>query len=204
MHIFIEEARINYRDIVYACGILKSGGVIAYPTDTTYGLGCNIFDKGALARIYRIKGQKPGKPMSFILAGVENISEYAHVSNMAFRIIKRIFPGPYTLILEATKKVPRILQTRQRTVGIRIPENTICSALVRELGNPIISTTAIPDSTDLYISVQDISAKYGNDIDLIIDSGMLANEVSTIISLVNNEIKILRKGKNFDNLRIKD
>jgi len=131
--------------------ILKKGGVIAYPTDTYYGIGCDIMNKKAIEKIYQLKQRNKIKPFSFICSGLKNISHYAKVSNYAYKTMKRLLPGPYTFILGGSKLVPKIMLTKRKTAGIRVPDNSICLALIEALGNPIISTSATkPDGTIIY------------------------------------------------------
>src|SRR5210317_1445627 len=131
--------------------ILKKGGVVIYPTDTYYGIGCDIMNKKAIERIYQIKQRNKSKPFSFICSGLKNISHYAKVSNYAYKTMKRLLPGPYTFVLEGSRQVPKMMLTLRKTAGIRVPDNRICINLVKELGNPIISTTAtMPDGTFFY------------------------------------------------------
>jgi tRNA threonylcarbamoyl adenosine modification protein (Sua5/YciO/YrdC/YwlC family) len=131
--------------------ILKKGGVVIYPTDTNYGIGCDIMNKKAIERIYQIKQRDKSKPFSFICSGLKNISDYAKVSNYAYKTMKRLLPGPYTFILEGSKLVPKIMLTKRKTAGIRVPNNSICIALVNELQNPIINTSAsMSDGTVLH------------------------------------------------------
>ncbi|MBU0985663.1 MAG: threonylcarbamoyl-AMP synthase, partial [Proteobacteria bacterium] len=128
--------------------ILEKGGIIAYPTDTYYGIGCDIMNKKAIEKIYQLKQRNKTKPFSFICSGLKNISDYAKVSNYAYKTMKRLLPGPYTFILEGSKLVPKIMLTKRKTAGIRVPNNLICLALVNGLGNPIITTSAThPDGT---------------------------------------------------------
>jgi tRNA threonylcarbamoyl adenosine modification protein (Sua5/YciO/YrdC/YwlC family) len=134
------------RLIVRVVDILKGGGLIAYPTDTYYGIGCDIMNKRAIEKIYQLKQRNKNQPFSFICADLKNISRYAKVSNYAYKTMRRLLPGPYTFILTGSKLVPKIMLTRRKTAGIRVPANNICHALVEELGNPIISTSAtLPD-----------------------------------------------------------
>ena len=118
--------------------VLEKGGVIGYPTDTVYGVGCDLFQQEAIRKIYRLKKMEGKKPLSFICADLKDISRYAYVSNYAYKMMKKLLPGPYTFILKATKLVPKIAMTKQNTVGIRIPDNKICLALVKELGLSLI------------------------------------------------------------------
>ena len=134
--------RLKGRHIQRAAEVLRQGGVIVYPTDTIYGLGCDITNKQAIERVQRIKGRDKKKPMSFVCADLTHISDYARVSNYAHRILKQCLPGAYTFVLPATRQTPRILQTKQKTVGLRIPDHPVPLALVRALGQPILSTSA--------------------------------------------------------------
>jgi tRNA threonylcarbamoyl adenosine modification protein (Sua5/YciO/YrdC/YwlC family) len=177
-----------------AVAILKEGGVIAYPTDTIYGFGCDMYNKKAIQRIYQIKKRDPQKPFSFICSDLKNISLYAQVTNQAYKIMKRCLPGPYTFILPGTKLVPKIMTTKRKTVGIRVPDNNICLALVRTLGNPIISTSVGFSGREPLSDPFLIEETFGSQIDLTIDGGLLANQPSTIISLINEEVEVIREG----------
>ncbi len=177
---------------------LRQGAVICYPTDTVYGIGCNIFNQKAVKRIYQIKQRALGKPFSFICADLKDVSTYAHVSNTGYRVMRKCLPGPYTFVLAATKLVPKIMMTKQKTVGIRVPEHRICMELVLGLGNPILTTSATPDDPDspLLIHAYEVEENYGKQVDLIIDSGPLAHSAaSTVVALEDDELKILRPGK---------
>lgn len=177
---------------VVAC--LQDGGIIAYPTDTTYGIGCSIFNKKGIERIYRMKQREHRKPFSFICPNLSEVARFARVSNMAFKILKRHLPGPYTFVLEATREVPDLLLTRQKTVGIRIPDNRICLDIVQLLGSPIVTTSANlsgeePTGTPGFI--EDI---FGKQLDIVVDGGVLSKEVSSVISLVGDTPEIIRAG----------
>ena len=127
---------------------IKKGGIIAFPTDTYYGIGCDITNKKAIEKVYQIKQRNKNKPFSFICSDLKNISDYAKVSNYAYKTMKRMLPGPYTFILEGSRMVPKIMLTKRKTAGIRVPDNKICIMLVETLGNSIISTSAtMPDGT---------------------------------------------------------
>ncbi len=173
---------------------LKQGGVIAYPTDTIYGLGCDIFNKKGVKKIYQIKQRDPRKPFSFICADLSDVSNYAQVSNFAFKIMKRYLPGPYTFVLEASRVVPDLLTTRQKTVGIRIPNNAIALSIVRELGHPIVTTSVNVTGADSHCDPAVIEEQVGKQLDLVIDGGSLLGEQSTVISLIDDKIEILRQG----------
>jgi tRNA threonylcarbamoyl adenosine modification protein (Sua5/YciO/YrdC/YwlC family) len=130
------------RYLQMATDVLKNGGLIVYPTDSVYGLGCDLFNKNAVEKIYALKGNDKRKLLSFICADLKSISEYAYVSNPAYKIMRRLLPGPYTFILNASKQVPKILLEKRKTVGIRVPDNRVCQALLSEFDGPIISTSA--------------------------------------------------------------
>ncbi|WDN90615.1 hypothetical protein BuS5_03586 [Desulfosarcina sp. BuS5] len=182
------------RLIKKAADILKRGCIISYPTDTYYGIGCDIMNKKAIGRIYQIKQRNKNKPFSFICSGLTNISRYAKVSNYAYKTMKRLLPGPYTFILEGSKMVPKIMLTKRKTAGIRVPDNNICIALIKELGNPIISTSAsMPDNTILHDPslIQDY---YGTRLDLVIDGGPVPGQPSSVVSLINDVPEVIRSG----------
>jgi len=173
---------------------LKQGGVISYPTDTTYGLGCDIFNKNGVKKIYQLKERDPRKPFSFICSDLSEVANYARVSNMAFKIMKRYLPGPYTFVLEANRIVPDSLTTKQKTVGIRIPNNPIALAIVRELGHPIVTTSANRSGEHHLGDPSEIDQLMGNLLDLVVDGGILMGDPSTVISLVDDRIEVLREG----------
>ena len=182
------------RLIAQVVEILKNGGVIAYPTDTTYGIGCSILNKKALERIYRIKQRERNKPVSFICADLSEISRYAQVSNFAFKVMKRLLPGPYTFVLEASRTVPDLLMTRQKSVGIRVPDNAICLAIVRELGHPIVTTSANLSGEEPIGDPFLVDEELGSQLDLVVDGGILTANVSSVVSLVGDTPTILRRG----------
>ncbi len=169
--------------------ILEQGGLIAYPTDTFYGIGCDLYNKKGIQLVYRLKNRPLKQPFSFVCDSLKEISHYAKVSNYAYKTMKRHLPGPYTFILEATRLVPKIMLTKRKTVGIRIPDNKICLDLVRTFGRPIISTSAGYD--DPY----SIKEAYGSYLDVIIDGGVLYPSPSSVISLIDDVPEIIREGK---------
>ncbi len=175
--------------------VLQQGGVIGYPTDTIYGLGCDLFHQEAIRKIHRLKKVEGKKPLSFICADLKDISRYAYVSNYAYKMMKRLLPGPYTFILTATKLVPKIAMTKQNTVGIRIPDNKICLSLVKELGHPIISTSVYRPDESLYNDPAEIEERFGKQLDLVIDGGVIVAEHSSVIDLTDEFPKVIRKGK---------
>jgi tRNA threonylcarbamoyl adenosine modification protein (Sua5/YciO/YrdC/YwlC family) len=182
------------RLIAQAVGILKDGGVIAYPTDTFYGIGCDILNKKAIERIYRLKQRDKNSPFSFICADLTNISQYAKVSNYAYKTMKRLLPGPYTFILEGSKMVPKIMLTKRKTAGIRVPAHEICIKLVEGLDNPIISTSAGMSDGEIFHDASLIQDHYGALIDMVIDGGPVHGEPSSVISLINDMPEVIRKG----------
>jgi len=173
---------------------LRQGGVIAYPTDTIYGIGCDIFNRKGVKKIYQIKQWDPRKPFSFICSDLSEVANYAQVSNAAFKIMKRYLPGPYTFVLEASRVVPDLLTTKQKTVGVRIPDNPIALQIVRELGHPLVTTSANISGEDNFSDPVDIQQKLGNMLDLVVDGGSLSGDPSTVISLVNDQVEVLREG----------
>ena len=194
MIITINHKNPQVRLIRKVVGVLQEGGVIGYPTDTIYGVGCDLFNPEAIQKIHRLK--KMGKkPLSFICSDLKDISQYAYVSNYAYKVMKRLFPGPYTFILKATKLVPKIAQTKQSTVGIRIPDNKICLALVKELGHPIISTSVSRPDEGLYNDPSEIEERFGNQLDLVIDGGVIVAEHSSMIDLTGDSPEVIREGK---------
>ena len=173
---------------------MKKGGIVVYPTDTHYGIGCDILNKRAIERIYQLKQRHRSKPFSFICSGLKNISDYAKVSNYAYKTMRRLLPGPYTFILEGSKLVPKIMLTKRKTAGIRVPDHKICLELVEGLGNPIITTSAtLPDGTILNDAslIHDV---FKNRIDLVMDGGRVAGRPSSVISLINDTPVVIRKG----------
>ncbi len=184
------------RQIGRAVDSLRKSGVIIYPTDTTYGMGADLFNKKGIDRIYRLKPHKKKRALSFICADLKDISRYAQVSNAAYRVMKELLPGPYTFILNATKEVPKLVMTKRKTVGIRVPDNNICQALIEELGNPIISTTAMASDRSYYDDPDDISDKLGHAVDYILDGGIIPREPSTVIDFSEgDDVLIVREGK---------
>lgn len=171
------------------CAVLEEGGLIVYPTDTFYGIGCNLFNKRGIQLIYRLKNRPLKKPFSFLCDSLKEVSRYALVSNYAYKTMKRLLPGPYTFILEGTRLVPQIMLTRRKTVGIRVPDNKICLAIIRTFGRPIISTSAVFDDP------QSIEEAYGSFLDVIIDGGVLYQSPSSVVSLIDDIPEVIREGK---------
>lgn len=184
------------RVIKKAAEILAAGGTVVYPTDTVYGLGCSVDRKDAIERIHMIKRQRKDKPFSFVCSDLKHISEYARVENAAFKIMKHLIPGPYTFILPAArlKRFPSILVSKRKTVGIRVPDSAVTLALVRELGHPILSTSATDDAGNVLHDPSSIAEKYRTIVDVIIDVGPLLSEQSTVLDLTGDQPVIVRQG----------
>ena len=183
------------RLIKKATDVLRDGGVIIYPTDTVYGLGCDLSNKKGIERIYEIKRRNKKRPLSFVCSDLKHISQYALVTDYAYKTMKRFLPGPYTFILEASRLVPKIILPKRPTTGIRVPANEICLALIRELGQPIISTSVQTLEGEDLGNPAIINEYFGRIVDLIIDGGTIVPEPSSIISLVDDTIEVIRKGK---------
>jgi tRNA threonylcarbamoyl adenosine modification protein (Sua5/YciO/YrdC/YwlC family) len=175
-------------------GILTDGGIVVYPTDTYYGIGCDLMNPKAIERIYQLKRRDKGKPFSFICSDLTNISQYAKVSNYAYRTMKRLLPGPYTFILEGSRLVPKIMLTKRKTAGIRVPDNAICLALVRELGHPIITTSATTAEGESFHDASLIHDHFGRQVDAVIDGSPVSGEPSSIVSLIDDTPQIIRRG----------
>jgi tRNA threonylcarbamoyl adenosine modification protein (Sua5/YciO/YrdC/YwlC family) len=174
---------------------LAEGGLVAFPTDTYYGLGCDLFDKRAIERIYQLKQLPRTHELSFICSDLADVSRYAIVDNAAYRVLRRKTPGPFTFILPATRLVPDLVLRRQKTVGIRLPHSPIALAIVDALEHPLISTSAATPRGDVLIDAKDIKDELGHGLDLILDGGFKANEPSTVIDLTGPEPVVVRHGK---------
>ncbi|MFB9864072.1 L-threonylcarbamoyladenylate synthase [Rufibacter immobilis] len=185
------------KNIAQAVEILRKGGLVIYPTDTIYGLGCDLHNARAVERLCQLRGINPAKAhLSFICHDLTHISDYAKISTQTYKVMKRALPGPFTFVLEASNKVPKIGGKRKETVGIRVPNNKISLCLVEELGNPIISTS-IHDEDEVVEYTTDpelIYEKYRNQVDLIIDGGYGNNVASTVVNCENDEFDVLRQG----------
>lgn len=179
--------------IARAVEVLEGGGVIAYPTDTTYGIGCSIFSKEAIDRVMHLKGLPPDHLMSFICPDLADIARYALVENEAYRTMRRLLPGPYTFVLRATPEVPKILQSKRMTVGIRVPDDPVCLAIARGLKKPIISTSTRVGDKRLF-DPDEIELHMGHGIDLLLDAGPLEKPLSSVVDLSGPYPVVLREG----------
>lgn len=182
------------RYINKAVEVLKNGGVIIYPTDTVYGIGCDIFNKEALERIFSIKNDSATKLLSFVCANLKDISTYAKVSDYAYKSMKRLLPGPYTFILPAAKLVPKKLWSKRKTVGIRVPNHSVSIKLVEELGNPIISTSVTNRKGGILFDPFEIRNIFNSQVDLMLATGSLSGSLSSIVDLSMDEPEVIRQG----------
>ena len=187
-----ENPQLRY--ISKAVEVLKKGGIIIYPTDTVYGIGCDIFNKSALDRVRAIKNDPDIKLLSFICPSFKNISSYAKVSDYAYRKMKYLLPGPYTFILPAAKQVPKKLWTKRNTVGIRIPDHIVALKIVEELGNPIVSTSVTDRKGSVLIDPIEIRSIFSNQVELMLASGNLIGKPSSVIDLSDDEPVVIREG----------
>ena len=183
------------RSIDRAVAALREGGLIGYPTDTYYGIGCDLFQKKAIGRLFSLKGPNRKRPLTLICPDLSDVAKYARVSNFAYRTMRHLTPGPFTFVLEATRLVPEVMTTRQKQVGIRVPQCPVTLALARELGHPLANTSATGTDDSPLIDGKDIKAVLGHGLSLILDGGTQISEPSTIVSLVGDQVEILRRGK---------
>lgn len=176
--------------------VLKNGGIIIYPTDTIYGLGCDISQHKAVERICQIKGVQPQKAnLSFVCYDLSDLSHYAkQLTTSVYRTLKQHLPGPYTFILEASKQVPKILKTKKDTVGIRVPDNKIARCIVKELGNPILSASLPGEMVEEYTDPEIIYERFGGQVDVVIDGGIGGITPSTIIDFAGSDGDVVREG----------
>lgn len=187
----------NWKEIDKVIRLLRDGGLVIYPTDTVYAIGCDALNVRAVEKICRLKGVNPQKSnLSIICYDLSNLSEYAKVSNAAFKLMKKNLPGPFTFILPTSSELPKIYKNRKE-VGIRIPDNSIVRTLVKELGNPIL-TMSIHDEDDMIEYTTDpelIEEKYEHTVDLVIDGGYGGTEASTVVNCITDDFEIIRQGK---------
>lgn len=199
MLIRIYEENPNEKVLNQVVDVLKKGGIIIYPTDTVYGLGCDITNQKAIERIAKLRGIKPEKAnFSFICYDLSHISDYTKpIDTTTFRVLKKALPGPFTFIFNASGNVPKLLSSNKKTVGIRVPDNNIARQIVKLLGNPLLSTS-IHDEDDIIEYTTDpelIYEKYEDKVDLVIDGGYGDNVASTVIDCTSGDFEIIREGK---------
>ena len=180
-----------------AAGIVRAGGLIAYPTDSCYAFGCHTGDKDALERLRRLRGFDERHHLTLMCRDLSELGSYARVNNASYRLLKALTPGSYTFILEATRELPRrILHPRRKTIGLRVPDHVLSQALLAELGEPLLSATAIlPGDDQPAQEAQEIHERLGAALDLVLDGGHCGTEPTTVIDLTGEQILVIRKGK---------
>lgn len=181
------------RKIKRAVETLERGGVVAYPTDVAYALGCDLMSRDGIEKLYQTKKMERTQPLAFLCPDLSDIAKYAVVDNPSYRLMRRIFPGPYTVLLPATREVPRILQSKRRTIGMRVPDNEVTLALVKALGHPILSTTASEHGGEPLIDPRDVATMFPK-ADIVLDGGYGRAEVTTVLDLSSGEIEVIRVG----------
>jgi tRNA threonylcarbamoyl adenosine modification protein (Sua5/YciO/YrdC/YwlC family) len=181
------------RKIQRAVDVLENGGLIAYPTDTVYGLGCDLLNKNAIERLYQVKGMQKNKNLAFICHDLSDISKYAVVDNTVYRMLRHYLPGPYCFILQATREVPKMVLTKQKTVGIRVPNHPVIIALTQALGRPIISTTAARPGEPAMVDPTEIRDEFKG-LDLVLDGGAGGVLPTTVVDLSEGVVDIVREG----------
>jgi tRNA threonylcarbamoyl adenosine modification protein (Sua5/YciO/YrdC/YwlC family) len=174
---------------------LENGAIIGYPTDTLYGLGCDLFNVKAIKTLHAMRGLSEKRPLSVIFKDIKDVSNYAVLTDFAFQVLKSTLPGAYTFILQAKRIVPRLLMTAKKEVGVRMPNHPVPQALVNLLGRPIINTTAKLAGQDALSDPRDIERLFRGQVAFVIDGGLIAGEPSTVVSLVDDRVNVLREGK---------
>jgi tRNA threonylcarbamoyl adenosine modification protein (Sua5/YciO/YrdC/YwlC family) len=183
------------RVVEKAVSVLSSGGLVAFPTDTYYAIGCDLFDKRAIERIYQLKQLPRNHELSFLCADLAEVARYAMLDNAAYRVLRRKTPGPFTFVLPATRLVPDLALRRQKTVGVRVPGNPVALEIVRQLAHPVVSTSAATPAGEVLIDARDIRDQLGHGLDLVVDGGYRPNEPSSVVDLTGPEPRVVRVGK---------
>jgi tRNA threonylcarbamoyl adenosine modification protein (Sua5/YciO/YrdC/YwlC family) len=181
------------RKIRRAVDALSSGGLIAYPTDTVYGIGCDLFNKKAVDKLYQVKGMPRSQQLAFLCGDLGEVAKYAILNDYEYRILKRFLPGPYCFILRTTNEVPRIVQSPRKQVGVRIPNHPVALALLQELGRPIISSTAARPGQAPFIDPKELDLEFRG-LDLVLDGGVGGDAPATIIDLTTDHPVVIREG----------
>ena len=187
----------DLRKIEQVVHVLREGGLVIYPTDTVYGIGCDIFQPKAIEKIAKLKNLKPEKAnFAFICHDLSHLADFARVSTPVYKVMKKALPGPFTFVLPSTAEVPRILNNKRKSIGIRIPDNNIPRMLVRELGHPILTSSIVDEDDVLEYSTDPelIFEKFENQVDIIIDGGYGHNVASTIVLCENDGFEVVRQG----------
>jgi tRNA threonylcarbamoyl adenosine modification protein (Sua5/YciO/YrdC/YwlC family) len=184
------------RIISNAVEVLNKGSLIIYPTDTVYGIGCSLYNKAALQKLYNLKKKSKFDPLSIIVKDIQQASSYARISNFAYKILRHCLPGPFTFILPSTREIPKIMLSKRKEVGIRIPANEVCQAILENHPYPLVNTSVNIHADELLNNPEEIEQRYKYGVDLMLDAGWLPEaEESTVVSLINDEIKLIREGK---------
>lgn len=181
------------RKMQRALAALEAGEIIAYPTDTVYGLGCDLFNKRAIERLYDMKGMRRDQPLAFVCHGLSDIARYAQVDNRQYRLLRRFLPGPYCFILGATREVPKLVLMKRKQVGIRVPDHPIILTLAAQFGRPIISTTAGLHGGEPLVAAADIARTFPG-VNLVLDGGLGGVLPTTIIDLTDDGVRVVREG----------
>ena len=190
-HVYLEHPQ--QRLIKRAVDFLKQGSVLVYPTDTVYGLGGDVMNRNVYDRILKIKAATSHKLLTLICPNLNDIANWAVVPDHAYKIMRRVIPGPYTFILRATKQVPKILLQKRKTIGVRFPNSPVVQSLLEHLGGPIISSS-VPPLDDYFTDPEEIAIRFPHDIDLILDAGVMFNQPSTVVDFSSDEPEIIREG----------
>jgi tRNA threonylcarbamoyl adenosine modification protein (Sua5/YciO/YrdC/YwlC family) len=193
MIIEIDPSHPEPRKIQRAAAALEAGQVIAYPTDAVYALGCDLFNKKAIDSIYEIKRMSRDQPLAFICHDLGDIARYAIVENNQYRLLRRLLPGPYTFILEATREVPKLVVMKRKQVGIRIPDHPVTLALTKAFGRPIVSTTAAPHGQPAYVDAHEIAHAYPR-LGLVLDAGVGGEVPTTVVDITGGKATVVREG----------
>ncbi len=179
-----------------AVNIFRNGGLIIYPTDTVYGIGCSLYNKSALERLYRLKKKSKFDPISILVKDIRQASLYARISNNSFKVMKRCLPGPYTFILPSSREIPKIMLSKRKEVGIRIPDNEVCHEILNNFEHPIVNTSVNIFPDELLNDPEEIQKRYEHQVELMLDADWLPNaQESTVLNLTGDEVAVLRHGK---------
>ena len=198
MRIRVEPTRPAPRKLHEAVLALQRGGVIVYPTDTGYALGCAISSPKGIATLRKLKGihERHEKPLTMLVNDLSDVSRYGHLGNRSFRLVRRLLPGPYTLVLRATSQVPRTMKNRGLEVGLRVPDHAVCRLLVELLGEPLLTGSVTPAEAEFELEdPEDLERRYAREVAVVVDAGPLWPDPSTVLRLVGDEVEVLREGQ---------